>query len=434
LVSFDSALYFAASGGLWMSNGTAGGTVLVKAVSGAAHLVSFDSALYFAASGGLWMSDGTAGGTVLVKAVPDFNPGSSFLTTAGSALYFIAPNPNLVYNFVDWDLWKSDGTTAGTAVFRSRILIDVPADGYSMGAVGSTLYFYQVSRHEEEVLRLWRTDGTLAGTYPLFEIFEFDPYVWWSYVSSLVPASSSAHVGLHTDFFVADDPISGRELWWKAPVLTVEGTDTSDSILVSPPDNLGIVTIRVNGGLHSTNAEDLWARINIYAFGANDDIQVTGSSVTVPLYIYGGAGNDRLKGGDGHDVLLGEDGDDLLVGGGGRDLLIGGLGADKIVGNGDDDILIAGTTGYDFLPIGLVALMREWTGGNSYADRVHNVFWGFGQNGTFAFYYGGIYNDTSADVLTGSAGNDWFIYDQQHDRVTDLNDEAFINDLAFIGQ
>jgi hypothetical protein len=36
-------------------------------------------------------------------------------------------------------------------------------------------------------------------------------------------------------------------------------------------------------------------------------------------------------------------------------------------------------------------------------------------------------------VLTGSSGFDWFFFnDEQEDRATDLNDEVFANDLAFI--
>jgi hypothetical protein len=41
-------------------------------------------------------------------------------------------------------------------------------------------------------------------------------------------------------------------------------------------------------------------------------------------------------------------------------------------------------------------------------------------------------NDTDADVLTGSSGCDWFLFDPTRDRVTDLHDEAFADDLPFI--
>src|SRR5437870_4748400 len=43
-------------------------------------------------------------------------------------------------------------------------------------------------------------------------------------------------------------------------------------------------------------------------------------------------------------------------------------------------------------------------------------------------------NDSAADVLTGSSGSDWFLFDPTHDRATDLKDEAFLTDLEFINQ
>ena len=61
------------------------------------------------------------------------------------------------------------------------------------------------------------------------------------------------------------------------------------------------------------------------AWRGDDDIQVAGG-ITLPAWLYGGDGNDRLQGGGGNNVLVGGAGDDQLIGGGGRDLLIGGLG------------------------------------------------------------------------------------------------------------
>lgn len=40
-------------------------------------------------------------------------------------------------------------------------------------------------------------------------------------------------------------------------------------------------------------------------------------------YMYGKAGNDRMRGGKGSDVLVGEGGDDRIWGGPGRDALYG---------------------------------------------------------------------------------------------------------------
>lgn len=41
-------------------------------------------------------------------------------------------------------------------------------------------------------------------------------------------------------------------------------------------------------------------------------------------------------------------------------------------------------------------------------------------------------HDDSADVLTGSSGLDWFLFDDEKDRATDLKDEVFSNDLEWI--
>ena len=74
------------------------------------------------------------------------------------------------------------------------------------------------------------------------------------------------------------------------------------------------------------------ARIVVYGGAGDDDISVA-NGVTIPAWLYGEAGNDRLRGGEGADVLVGGPGDDLLVGDNGRDLLIGGTGADRLVGD-----------------------------------------------------------------------------------------------------
>ena len=79
-------------------------------------LVRLGRTLFFAASDGasgaeLWKSDGTAAGTVLVK---DIHPGSMGsvpyqLTVFGDAVYFTATDGT-----TGRELWKSDGTAAGT--------------------------------------------------------------------------------------------------------------------------------------------------------------------------------------------------------------------------------------------------------------------------------------------------------------------------------
>src|SRR5262249_17766465 len=133
-----------------------------------------------------------------------------------------------------------------------------------------------------------------------------------------------------------DDPLAPGKL-----ALYVGGTTGDDTIVIQPSGSTDAVEGLINGVSQGRFAPD--TRVGVYRQAGDDDIQVAGT-VTLSAWLYGGAGNDRLKGGAGNDVLLGGDGDDKLLGGQGRDLLIGGAGADRVIGNADEDILIAGTT------------------------------------------------------------------------------------------
>src|SRR5262249_31726698 len=129
-----------------------------------------------------------------------------------------------------------------------------------------------------------------------------------------------------------------------ATALVVNGTPVNDTIVIGPGNGPGTLRVTINGSTQTVTAPT--GRGVVFGYAGNDDIQVAGG-VAIGCWLYGGAGNDRLKGGAGHNVLVGCDGDDLLVGGGDRDLLIGGRGADRLVGNADEDIIIAGYTAYD---------------------------------------------------------------------------------------
>ncbi len=166
---------------LWRTDGTPAGTYRVKdipgGVFGAHRLTVAGSKLFFVADDGfgleLWVSDGTAGGTLRVS---DINPGSgnsspTALTAIGETVYFAAYESAGTYP----TLWKSDGTTAGTSrvprdasntpIYLSTILYN---DLFDLEAVGNTLYFTgAVSGAGRE---LWKTDGTLAGTMQVKDI------------------------------------------------------------------------------------------------------------------------------------------------------------------------------------------------------------------------------------------------------------------------
>src|SRR5439155_7832921 len=180
------------------------------------------------------------------------------------------------------------------------------------------------------------------------------------------------------------------------------------TIIINPEGNDGDVSVKLNGvslgTFHPTG------RIIAFGQAGDDDIQVSGS-IKLSAWLYGGAGNDRLKGGSGNNVLLGGDGDDLLVGGAGRDILIGGAGADRIVGNAEDDILISGSTTWETYEEALCDILSEWVRTDAdYATRIGHLEGSSsgGLNGSLLLDATTVLDDGAKDVLTGSAGRDWF--------------------------
>jgi Ca2+-binding RTX toxin-like protein len=138
------------------------------------------------------------------------------------------------------------------------------------------------------------------------------------------------------------------------------------------------------------------------------------------VFMDGGAGNDQLNGGNGPNVLLGGDGNDTLLGGSGRDLLVGGAGADQLSGNAGDDILVAGTTAYDADRGALEAIRAAWLADQPFATRVAALTAGVGTGGAVKLGAGTVFDDAATDILTGSAGSDWFLLAAGGNTITDL--------------
>ena len=153
----------------WVTDGTPLGTTLLKDLNpGAAssNPVGFFLAggkVFFratteAAGSELWITDGTPGGTIVV----DIVPGADSSSPAG----FVNVNGTLLFR-VDGDLWTSDGTVAGTTLF-----FDLPISMASIGRfvqVGGLWYFnvrppLNIFNNSDFAFDLWRTDGTPAGT------------------------------------------------------------------------------------------------------------------------------------------------------------------------------------------------------------------------------------------------------------------------------
>ena len=101
--------------------------------------------------------------------------------------------------------------------------------------------------------------------------------------------------------------------------------------------------------------------------------------------------------------VVGGDGNDKLFGGSGRDVVIGGAGRDQLFGEGQDDILISGSTDLDEDQDALFALLVDWNSTDSYATRVNNLGTGGGSSGII-LDDSAVLDDGAADELFGGGG------------------------------
>ena len=168
---------------LWMSDGTAAGTRLLKDIYREKHLSSFPNQfvrmgnmLYFTAMdyvGGmeLWQSDGTEGGTLRVKNINPKNGQGVVIGIpfkAGNNILFVGTEPTS-----GTELYRTDGTASGT-----RLVKDIGPTTYSGGSalssatnhaeLGNITVF--AANNLTNGTELWRSDGTEAGTFMLKNI------------------------------------------------------------------------------------------------------------------------------------------------------------------------------------------------------------------------------------------------------------------------
>jgi ELWxxDGT repeat protein len=210
LVAIGSTIFFTADDGthgveLWKCDGTTAGTTMVKDIVPGAYyspsnLTDVNGTLFFAAGGGLWKSDGTAAGTMMVifPQSGDYNLYPSALTNVNGTLYFSA-----------WDvingreLWKSDGTAAGTMMVKDIFPGYSTPNPYSsypsaLTNVNGTLFF--TANDGVSGWELWKSDGTAAGTNLVRDI---NP----GYASSDPDSMTNVNGTL---FFTANDGVTGR--------------------------------------------------------------------------------------------------------------------------------------------------------------------------------------------------------------------------------
>ena len=160
---------------LWKTDGTTANTVLVKDINTATvsstttatqasspkRFATLGNSIYFNAVGAngseLWKSDGTAAGTIEVA---DINPGAvggnpDQIAAVNGAVYYFASD-----NGTNYDLYKFDGIT-NTKLFDFNALSATVVTNF---VVSGTLVYFAADSNADAKRELWQTDGTAVGT------------------------------------------------------------------------------------------------------------------------------------------------------------------------------------------------------------------------------------------------------------------------------
>lgn len=200
--STSDFVYFTSGDSLYRTDGTTNGTIFLKDnLPDFKPLVEFKGRLLFS-SNGLWSTDGTSSGTFFLT---EF---SRLVKDVGDYYYFIGYESSSGY-----ELYKTDGTTSGTGMVKD--IYPGPSNGldpavrFRADTLNGNMFF--VADNGVNGAELWKSDGSNAGT-----VMVKDNYPGPSSTFGPIPGFQSS-IDIFGNgskiFFEGDDGTTGLELF-----------------------------------------------------------------------------------------------------------------------------------------------------------------------------------------------------------------------------
>jgi trimeric autotransporter adhesin len=155
------------------------------------NLTQSGNRVYFTYQGDLWRTNGTTEGTALVRDMDGSTPGN--LTDVNGTLFFSADDEN------GSELWKSTGSYASTVRVKDIYPGGGGSNPESMVNLNGILFF--TAYHPSYGSSLWKSDGTDAGTTVVT-----NPSYPFSYPHNLIATQNQV-------FFIAYNAATGMELY-----------------------------------------------------------------------------------------------------------------------------------------------------------------------------------------------------------------------------
>jgi ELWxxDGT repeat protein len=138
---------------------TLGGANVLDNFTGSPFLVT-DSLIFYNSSGDIAALNGTSSGFRIVKSIGKeslINPNALYFTKLGNSVLFGARSKN-----IGRELWKTDGTEAGTILIKNINLKSETSYARSFTKFGSNAVF--MAYDDNDGFEIWKTDGSTAGT------------------------------------------------------------------------------------------------------------------------------------------------------------------------------------------------------------------------------------------------------------------------------